>query len=323
MFLNIIIDSICFATVFLFGSAGETVTEKSGHLNLGTPGVMCIGAMGSAVGAYIYLSTCGGAANTNAFLAFLIPFLFCILFAGLAGALFSFITVTLHCNQNVTGLALTTFGVGLYPFVISFFDGQVSFGLSTLSHKYLMHVFPESFYNSNWFTQLFFSYGILVYLSLFVAIAIAIIMKKTRVGLFLRTVGENPSAADAAGINVNRYRYLATIIGSAISGLGGMFYLFDRCSGAFEFVVDAYGWLAVSLVIFTMWKTEIGIGGSFLFSFLYIFPKYLNVSGPDKKIIELIPYAATVVILVITSIFGKRLGKAPAGLGQSYFREDR
>jgi len=102
-----------------------------------------------------------------------------------------------------------------------------------------------------------------------------------------------------------------------------MFYLFDRCSGAFEFVVDAYGWLAVSLVIFTMWNTEIGIFGSFLFSFLYIVPKYMNVSGPDKKIIELIPYAATVLILVLTSIFSKRLGKAPAGLGQSYFREDR
>ena len=323
MFMNIIVDSIRFATVFLFGSAGETVTEKSGHLNLGTPGIMCVGAMGSAIGAYIYLSACGGAGNANAFLAFFVPFLFCILFAGLAGALFSFICVTLHCNQNVTGLALTTFGVGLYPFVISFFDIQVSGGFSTLSHKYLMHVFPESFYNMNWFTQLHFSYGILVYIALFVAIAIAIIMKRTRVGLFLRTVGENPAAADAAGINVNRYRYLATIIGSAISGLGGMFYLFDRCSGAFEFVVDAYGWLAVSLVIFTMWNTEIGIFGSFLFSFLYIVPKYMNVSGPDKKIIELIPYAATVLILVLTSIFSKRLGKAPAGLGQSYFREDR
>ena len=321
MFINIIVDSIRFAAVFLFGSAGETVTEKSGHLNLGTPGVMCIGAMGSAIGAYIYLSACGG--NTNAFLAFLIPFLFCILFAGLAGALFSFITVTLKCNQNVTGLALTTFGVGLYPFVISFFDGSKTAGFSTIAHKYLMHVFPESFYNANWFTQLFFSYGILVYLSLASAIAIAVVMKRTKVGLFLRTVGENPSAADAAGISVNTYRYLATIIGSAISGLGGMFYLFDRCSGAFEFVVDAYGWLAVSLVIFTMWNTEIGIGGSFLFSFLYIFPKYLNVSGPDKKIIELIPYIATVAILVLTSIFSKRLGKAPAGLGLSYFREDR
>ena len=131
-------------------------------------------------------------------------------------------------------------------------------------------------------TQLLFSYGILVYLAIAVAITIAIVMKRTRVGLFLRAVGENPSSADAAGISVDKYRYLATIIGSAISGLGGMFYLFDRTRG-FEFVVDAYGWLAVSLVIFTMWNTEIGIGGSFLFAFLYIFPKYLNVSGPDKN----------------------------------------
>ena len=187
--MELIIESIRFATVFLFGSAGETVTEKSGHLNLGTPGVMCIGAMGSAIGAYIYLQMCGGAGNANAFLSFLFPFLFCILFAGFAGLLFSFITVTLHCNQNVTGLALTTFGVGLYPFVISFFKGEITVGFSTISHKFLSHLFPEAFYNANWFTQLFFSYGILVYLAIAIAIGIAIIMKKTKVGLFLRTVG--------------------------------------------------------------------------------------------------------------------------------------
>ena len=326
MFLEIITSSIKFATVFLFGSAGETVTEKSGHLNMGTPGIMCIGAMGSAIGAYIYLSILvklGIPGQTNAFLAFLFTASFCLLFAGLAGLLFSFITVTLRCNQNVTGLALTTFGVGLYPFVISFFKKEISIGFSSLSSKYLMHVFPESFYNANWFTQLFFSYGILVYLAIAVAIGIAIIMKKTRVGLFLRTVGENPAAADAAGISVNRYRYLATIIGSAISGLGGMYYLFDNCSAAFEFVVDSYGWLAVSLVIFTMWNTNIGIAGSFIFAFLYIMPGYLNVPGPEKQIFALIPYFVTVIILVVTSIFNKKLGKAPAGLGQSYFREDR
>ena len=305
MFLEIITSSIKFATVFLFGSAGETVTEKSGHLNMGTPGIMCIGAMGSAIGAYIYLSILvklGIPGQTNAFLAFFFTAFFCLLFAG---------------------LALTTFGVGLYPFVISFFKKEISLGFSSLSSKYLMHVFPESFYNSNWFTQLFFSYGILVYLAIAVAIGIAIIMKKTRVGLFLRTVGENPAAADAAGISVNRYRYLATIIGSAISGLGGMYYLFDNCSAAFEFVVDSYGWLAVSLVIFTMWNTNIGIAGSFIFAFLYIMPGYLNVPGPEKQIFALIPYFVTVIILVVTSIFNKKLGKAPAGLGQSYFREDR
>ena len=326
MFLEIIVSSIKFATVFLFGSAGETITEKSGHLNMGTPGVMCMGAMGSAIGAYIYLSllkAMGMPGQTNAILAFLFTTIFCLIFAGLAGLLFSFITVTLRCNQNVTGLALTTFGVGLYPFVISLMKKEITLGFANISSKYIMHVFPESFYNANWFTQLFFSYGILVYLGIAVAIATAIIMKKTRVGLFLRTVGENPAAADAAGISVNRYRYLATIIGSAISGLGGMYYLFDNSSAAFEFVVDSYGWLAVSLVIFTMWNTNIGIAGSFIFAFLYIMPGYLNVPGPDKKIIECIPYFATVIILVVTSIFSKRLGKAPAGLGQSYFREDR
>ena len=321
MFINIIVDSIRFAAVFLFGSAGETVTEKSGHLNLGTPGVMCIGAMGSAIGAYIYLSACGG--NTNAFLAFLIPFLFCILFAGLAGALFSFITVTLKCNQNVTGLALTTFGVGLYPFVISFFDGSKTAGFSTIAHKYLMHVFPESFYNANWFTQLFLSYGFLVYLAIIIAVVALIILKKTKVGLSLRAVGENPSTADASGVNVIAYKYVATLIGSCISGLGGLYYLMVMNNGALEFNVEAFGWLAVALVIFSIWNPGIAIAGSFLFAALYQLPVFIAPAGPAGKIIELIPYFVTIIVLVIISLFNKRETQPPAGLGVNYFREDR
>ena len=141
MFLTIIIDSIRFSTVFLFGSAGETITEKSGHLNLGTPGIMCIGAMGSAIGAYIYLSVIGGAGNANWFMAIFMPLLFCLLFAGAAGALFSFFAVTLRCNQNVTGLAITTLGVGLYPFATSMLDGSVTMGFPLL----LIAISPLSF----------------------------------------------------------------------------------------------------------------------------------------------------------------------------------
>lgn len=321
MFLKIITESIRYATIFLFGSAGETVTEKSGHLNLGTPGVMCIGSMGSMIGANLYFKMCDG--NINPFLSVFFPLFFCLLFAGLAGALYSFFAVTLHCNQNVTGLALTTFGGGLLPFVASSLDGETAAGFSAIS-KPIAHMFDKSFYESNWFTQLFFSYGILVYLGIAVAILIAVFMRKTKTGLFLRTVGENPAAADAAGINVNKYRYITTIVGSAISGVGGMFVTFDCLGGALDTTTIAeYGWLAVSLVIFTMWNTEIGIAGSFLFAFLYIAPGYAAVPAVGKYLIKTIPYVSTIAILILTSIFSKRMGKAPAGLGQSYFREDR
>lgn len=321
MFLEMLIDSIRFSALYMFGSAGETITEKSGHLNLGTPGVMCIGAMGAAVGGATAVSMCGGPTQVNGFLAILMPLFFCLFFAGLAGAFFSFFTVTLHCNQNVTGLALTTFGMGLYPFVTSFLGIEATTGISNMTKSYYLHLFPSSFYSANGFTKLFFSYGWLVYLAIIMAIVIAVIMRRTRVGLFVRTVGENPASADAAGISVDKYRYLATIIGSAISGLGGLFYLFDSSSGVSEAGFEAFGWMAVSLVIFTMWNTEIGIAGSFLFSFLYIAPGYADVSGAGKKLINLVPYATTLVILVLTSIF--KMGRAPAGLGQSYFREDR
>ena len=323
MSIMMFVDSIRFATILLFGSAGETITEKSGHLNLGTPGVMCMGAMGGALGGFLYINAIGDAHNANPFLAIFIPVLFCLLLAGLTGALFSFITVTLRCNQNVTGLVITTLCVGLYPFVISVLDYDVIDQISTIASNYYSYVIPPSVSGANWFTQLFLSHGFLVYLSIIIAVLIAVIMKHTRIGLFLRTVGENPSAADAAGINVSAYRYVATIIGCAVSGLGGLYFLYDWLAGAFEFVVDSYGWLAVSLVIFTMWRTEIGIAGSFFFAFLYILPKYMSVTGPDKKLVELIPYLATILILVLTSILNKKENQAPAGLGVSYFREDR
>ena len=321
MFLKIIIDSIRFSAIYLFGSAGETITEKSGHLNLGTPGIVCIGSMGSMIGAYFYISISGG--NTIPFLSVLFPLLFCVLFAGLAGALFSFFAVTLNCNQNVTGLALTTFGAGLLPFVASSLDGEVTASFATKIVKPISHLFPKAFYESNWFTQLFFSYGIFVYLGIALAIAIAIFMKKTKTGLFLRTVGENPAAADAAGINVNRYRYLATIVGSAISGIAGLFYTFDFSGSMDTSSLSGYGWLALSLVIFTMWNTELGIAGSFMFAFLYISSKYANSTPAGEQLVSIIPYGATILVLVLSSIFSRKLGKAPAGLGVSYFREDR
>ena len=217
MFLTFLRESLRFSTVFLYGSTGETITQKSGHLNLGTPGVMCIGAIGGSIGELWYIRSLSDLSQMNGFLAVFIPILTALLFGGLAGVLFSFFTVTLRCNQNVVGLTITTFGVGLNKFVLGNMD-NTGFGEAW---KYFIKSFPCA--NDNWFTQLFFSYGTLVYLALIIAIIVTIVFKKTRVGLTLRAVGENPATADAAGINVTKYIYVATILGCAMSGLGGLF----------------------------------------------------------------------------------------------------
>lgn len=282
---------------------------------------MCIGAISGSLGELWYIKSLSDLSQMNGFLAVFIPILTTLLFSGLAGLLFSFFTVTLRCNQNVVGLTITTFGVGLNKFVLGNMD-NTGFGEAW---KYFIKSFPCA--NDNWFTQLFFSYGTLVYLALIIAIIVTIVFKKTRVGLTLRAVGENPATADAAGINVTKYRYISTIIGCAVSGLGGLFYIMDYNGGSIGNIavtVEAYGWLAVALVIFSVWKPSWGILGSILFSLLYFVPNFFSVSTTAmKEFIKILPYIVTIVVLIVTSMINKRETQPPAALGVSYFREDR
>ena len=157
-----------------------------------------------------------------------------------------------------------------------------------------------------------------------IAIITAIILRKTRVGLNLRAVGENPATADAAGISVGKYRYLATMIGSGIAGLGGLFYIMDNLGGNIEYGIDTFGWMAVALVIFSIWKPTLCILGSIVFAILYLAPSAITtLSFSDRELIKLLPYLFTVVVLLITSIINKRETQPPAALGLSYFREER
>ena len=163
-----------------------------------------------------------------------------------------------------------------------------------------------------------------MYVGIIITVLVAIFMKRTKTGLNLKAVGENPAAADAAGINVIRYKYLACIIGSAISGIGGAFYLLDCTRGSLEYVIDAMGWLAVALVIFSLWRPGLCIIGSFIFGLLYIMPNYITgVSLAEKELVKIIPYVATALVLIIISFFNKRETQPPASLGLSYFREER
>ena len=158
------------------------------------------------------------------------------------------------------------------------------------------------------------------------AIIAAITLKKTRVGLNLRAVGESPATADAAGINVIRYKYVATCLGAMIAGLGGLYYVMDFASGVWS--NDAFGdrgWLAIALVIFTIWRPNIAIFASILFGGLCILHMFIP-TGTNLAVKELykgIPYLVTIIVLIFTSLRNKRENQPPASLGLSYFREDR
>ena len=326
--ISFFVSAIRIGMAFLFGSTGETITEKAGHLNLGIPGIMCVGAASGCVAEAIYTKAAIANRdvipaeyfeNVSPVLAVLIPIVAAFLGAMLMGLIYSLLTVTLRANQNVTGLALTTFGIGLSDYLISM--------VKTSDYSYATRFFTAHLPfadNLGWFGKMFLSYGIMVYLAIIVALVSAFILTKTKVGLYLRAVGENPATADAAGINVTKYRYLATLIGSGIAGLGGMTYVFDTLNGNWEYVIDAVGWLSIALVIFTVWKPNLGIFGSIIFGALFISSNFIGgVPTEYKAFLKMIPYVVTILVLIITSIMDKKENQPPQGLGLNYYREDR
>jgi simple sugar transport system permease protein len=165
----------------------------------------------------------------------------------------------------------------------------------------------------------------LAYLAVIIAIIASIVLTKTRVGLNLRAVGENPATADAAGINVTLYKYVATCIGGAIAGLGGLYFIMDYTGGSWtNGGFGDRGWLAIALVIFALWKPKHSIWGSFLFGGLYIVYLYIPGLGrSSQEIFKMLPYVVTLVVLVLTSMRKKREYQPPESLGTTYFREER
>ena len=319
VFVAFLTRAIKASTVFIFGSTGETITEKSGHLNMGTPGIMYMGAFGGILGLRMYFDIIRNG-PMNGFLIIFIPIIFAMLFAALGGLIFAFFTVTLKCNHNVTGLTLTTFGVGLS----SYFIGLIKNDFISKAGLQMQSMIPFD-WGDKWFGSIFLSQSFYTYFAIILAIAASIVISRTKLGLNLRACGENPAAADAAGINVDRYRYLATIVGAAVAGLGGMALELDLLKGFYNAkdAVDSFGWLCLSLVIFSMWKPSVCIGASFIFGAAQQIKYYLNLSSAQQQIFSLVPYVLTIVVLILTSVFNHKNTQAPAGLGVTYFREDR
>ncbi len=324
MIATIINKAIVQGIPLLFGSTGEIITEKSGNLNLGIPGIMYMGGSCGVLGAYIYEQS---VATVNPFLCIAIPLLSAMIGSFIAALIYSFLTITLRANQNVTGLALTTFGVGFGDF----FGGSLTkiFGEGgTLSVKTTADYFKKTLPFADdlgWFGTVFLDYGFLVYVAVIIAIVSAWFLNRTRMGLHLRAVGENPATADAAGINVTRYKYLATCIGGVIAGLGGLYFIMDYTGGSWTSGgFGDRGWLAIALVIFALWKPNMAIIGSFIFGGLYIAYSYISgLSRSAVAIFNMLPYVVTIVVLIITSLRNKKENQPPQALGLPYFREDR
>ncbi len=325
MIVSIIHRAVMQGIPLLYGSTGEIITEKSGHLNLGIPGIMYVGAISGVIGAFLYEQS---AETLSPVLAILIPLAASILGSLLMGLLYCVLTVTLHANQNVTGLAMTTFGVGFGNFfggsLIKLTDSDTPSIALVETSRFFKTTLPFA-EKLGKIGELFFSYSFLAYAAIIIAVAAAIILNKTRVGLHLRAVGENPATADAAGINVDRYKYVSTCIGSVIAGLGGLYYVMDYADGIWS--NNAFGdrgWLAIALVIFAVWKPNLSILGSILFGGLLVVYNYIpNLSFEQQELLKMTPYIVTIIVLVFVSMRRKRENLPPASLGLNYFREER
>jgi ABC-type uncharacterized transport system permease subunit len=316
--------AIFFGTVILFGATGEILTEKSGNLNLGVPGIMYLGGIAGLVSAFFYEAN---AAHPTAVVAVLVTLLCAFAAAALGGLIYSFLTITLRANQNVTGLTLTIFGGGVANFFGGSLNklaggvGQISVAVSSGGYRATTPLASLGAVG-----KLFFSYGFLAYLAIVCAVAVQLFLNKSRAGLNLRAVGENPATADAAGINVTKNKYLATCIGAGISGLGGLYYVMDYTKGTWanDGSIEGLGWLAVALVIFATWRSTRAIWGAYLFGLLSWMYLYIpGLTRISQELFKMLPYLVTIAVLIIVSLRNRKENQPPASLGSAYFREER
>lgn len=296
-------------TPLLFATLGELITEKAGNLNLGVEGMMLMGAvMGFGVGLW----------TGNPFLALLGA----IGAGALGSAIYAILTVTLRANQVVTGLTLTIFGTGFASFV-----GQSFMGVPAPAAVKSLFLTMEIPLLSSIpvIGPMLFKQDIFIYFGYLITILAVVYLKKTKKGLNLRAVGENAGAADASGINVTLYKYIHIIIGGALCGLGGAYMSLVTIPVWQENVVAGRGWIAVALVIFASWKPSKALIGAFLFGGLNILGFRLQSMGIhlSQYLVDMVPYVATILIVIISTRKNKKEDMSPADLSIPYFREER
>lgn len=312
--LNLLFAGINYGAPLMFATSGEILTEKAGNTNLGVEGMMWLGAFTGFYTAY----------KTKSLLMALLAGFFS---AAASALIYAFLTVSLRANQNVIGLALTTFGIGLSK-VLGQRMVQTAGTNPTLDNSMnaiLSDIHIPLLSDIPFIGKLLFSDNILIYLGSAICIMMHIYLNHTRVGLNIRAVGENPAAADAAGINVTKVKYFNIIVGGGICGLGGTYMSIITANHVWmqSGIVNGFGWIAVALVIFASWKPLMAILGAFIFG-LFTVLQYYPLSGSiPTAIYQMFPFLLTMIVLIVTSMRKKREGVQPASCGINYFREER
>jgi ABC-type uncharacterized transport system permease subunit len=308
------VSAIAYGTPLLLAGLGELLAERSGVLNLGVEGMMLMGAVTAfAVSQKVHMTSWA-------------VLLLAVLAGAAAGAVLSlvhaFLSITVRVNQIVSGLAITIFAgaVGLSAYL-----GQVwGVGGQHGAHQFnKMDIFGLK--NLPIVGPILFHEDLLVYFSWALVVGVAFYLYRTRTGLYLRAVGESPSAADAMGINVTAYRYAHTLAGGIAAGMGGAYFTLAIAPIWTDGLTAGAGWIAIALVIFSFWRPDVLMLGAYLFGVLTSLGFILQTRGVNlpTEFFSALPYLMTVVALAAaSSAWGKRRLGTPAALGVPYVREE-
>ena len=312
---SILAITIRAGTSLVYATIGEIYTERSGVLNLGLEGMMLMGAVTSFAVAY----------HTG---SLLLSILTAMGIGLILASIHAFLSITMRANQVVSGLSVTLFGTGLASFLGQRLGPESNnfflVGLTAVRfQRYQIPVLSEI----PVFGALFYQ-DMLTYIMYFLVPLAWYFMYKSKHGLNLRAVGENPQTADAMGINVTKIRYLYTIIGGMLVSLGGAHLSLSYTPGWTENITGGRGWIVIALVIFSMWNPARAIYGALLFGGINAIQFRLQIAGAaiPSSVLGMLPYLATIAVLVLVTWWEtkgkKRLG-APGSLGVPYMRENK
>lgn len=299
--IGILASGIRLATPYLYAAIGEAFGQRSGVLNLGVEGQMLLGAF---AGFYVALRT------GNLWLAILVA----MLVGALMGLAMAFVTVNLHAQQGISGIGFYLFGLGLSDLLFQKLMGTVETvkGFSRIDIPVLSDI-PG-------IGEIFFSQNVLVY-GAFLLVPIAwFVLNKTTLGLKIRSVGENPEAADSLGVSVAGVRYFTITLGGTLSGLAGASLSVALLNVFQQNMTSGLGFIAVALVYFGGWRPWGILGGALLFSMVNSLQLWIQVLGIPipSDIAVMMPYVLTILVLVATV---SRV-RGPSALTKPFEREE-
>ncbi len=306
LLVSIISTAIIYAVSVLYAAIGEIFSQRAGVMNLGLEGIMLMGAVSGYLVA-VHKQNLGLAMLTV------------ILVGAALGLVFAFLTVTLQADQTVAGMAMLTFGTGLSGFIgkeVSGVNANLKFEQFDIPILSDIPIIGQSFFHQD----------ILVYAMYIIVPLSMIYIYKTRPGMLLRSLGENPATLDSAGYNVFALRYAYVIFGCAMTAVSGACVSLSYTNFWSDGMTSGKGWIAVALVVFASWNPIVAVFGALLFGAISVIGIDIQMyaTGIPSQFFSALPYVATIVALIFTTgNFRKKRSSAPAALCIPYDREER